>query len=131
MKVGEYVRTNLKNEIVICKVIDIIHSTSMNDNRMVFDKPTKFTYYVEDNKNYKSSPNIIDLLELGDLVRLFMEDDIDKEDTNIFELIAITNDKKEIGVFTKDFEIEFFPIENLRGIVTHEQFSQMEYRIGE
>ena len=41
MKVGDYVRTNLKDEIVIRKVIDIIHSASMNDNRMVFDKPTK------------------------------------------------------------------------------------------
>ena len=71
------------------------------------------------------------LIELGDLVRLFMENDIDKEDTNIFEVVAINDDKKEIGVFTGDFEIEFFPIENLRGIVTKEQFESMEYKIGE
>ena len=87
-------------------------------------------YYDED-KIIKSSPNIIDLIKLGDLVRLFMEDNLDKEDTNIFEVIAITGDKKEIGVFTKDCELDFYPIENLRGIVTKEQFSQSEYRIGE
>ena len=60
----------------------------------------------------KSNPNIIHLIEVGDLVRLFMEDDIDKENTNIFEVIAITSDKKEIGVFTKDCELDFYPIEN-------------------
>lgn len=75
------------------------------------------------------SYNIIDLIEVGDIVKLFMEDDIDKEDTNIFELVAVTIDKKQLGVFNSDFQIEFFPIENLRGILTKEQFSQMEYKV--
>lgn len=78
-----------------------------------------------------ASYNIIDLIEIGDLVRLFMENDGEREITNIFEVVAITNNKKEIGVLTKDFEIEFFPIENLRGIATKEQFESMEYKIGE
>ena len=69
----------------------------------------------------KASYNIIDILECGDIIKLFMEDDIDGEDTNIFELIAINYNDNEIGVFNSDFQIEFFPIENLRGILTHEQ----------
>lgn len=124
MKVGEYVRTN---DGCICKVLEYT-DISNNDFYVNTDSPYNVIY-----KSWivKSSPNIIDLIELGDLVRLFMEDDVDKEDTDIFEVVAINDDKKEIGVFTGNFEIEFFPIENLRSIVTKEQFSQMEYRIGE
>lgn len=58
------------------------------------------------------------------------EDDIDEEDTNIFELIAINYNDNEIGVFNSDFQIEFFPIENLREILTHEQMEQMAYKVG-
>lgn len=70
-------------------------------------------------------------MECGDIIKLFMEDDIDKENTNIFELIAIDYDNNEIGVFNSDFQIEFFPIENLRGILTYQQFEQMSYKLGE
>lgn len=79
----------------------------------------------------KASYNIIDILECGDIIKLFMEDDIDEEDTNIFELIAINYNDNEIGVFNSDFQIEFFPIENLRGILTHEQMEQMAYKVGD
>lgn len=41
------------------------------------------------------------------------------------------NVDNEIGVFNSDFQIEFFPIENLRGILTHEQMEQMAYKVGE
>ena len=114
MNVGDYVRTNLRNEIVIRKVIDIIHSTSMNDNRMVFDKPTKFTYYVEDNENYKTSPNIIDLIEVGDYV-------------NGEEIIQVINNGNMSRVKSID---ETYFNNDIKSIVTHEQFSQMEYKVG-
>ncbi len=129
MKVGDYVRfKTLSREIKIGKVIEIIEPDK--------ESMKKYCVYDLDNNEatvddyiIKSSPNIIDLIELGDLVRLFMENDIDKEDTNVFEVVAINDDKKEIGVFTGDFEIEFFPIENLRGIVTKEQFESMKYKV--
>lgn len=111
IKTGEYVR--FENGVI----------SQMEEGKIIGD----FLF----SEVVKISPNIIDLIELGDLVRLFMEDNLDKEDTNIFEVIAITRDKKEIGVFTKDCELDFYPIENLRGIVTKEQFESMEYRIGE
>lgn len=79
----------------------------------------------------KASYDIIDILECGDIIKLFMEDDIAEENTNIFELIAINYNDNEIGVFNSDFQIEFFPIENLRGILTHEQMEQMAYKVGE
>ena len=79
----------------------------------------------------KASYDIIDILECRDIIKLFMEDDIADENTNIFELIAINYNDNEIGVFNSDFQIEFFPIENLRGILTHEQMEQMAYKVGE
>lgn len=88
-------------------------------------------FYINKDTIKKTSYNIIDILECGDIIKLFMEDDIDGEDTNIFELIAINYNDNEIGVFNSDFQIEFFPIENLRGILTHEQLEQMAYKVGE
>ena len=82
---------------------------------------TDFTDLFPSSHYTKASFNIIDILEVGDVIKLFMEDDIDEEDTNIFELIAINYNDNEIGVFNSDFQIEFFPIENLRGVLTHEQ----------
>ena len=88
-------------------------------------------FYINKDTIKKASYNIIDILECGDIIKLFMEDDIDEEDTNIFELIAINYNDNEIGVFNSDFQIEFFPIENLREILTHEQMEQMAYKVGE
>jgi hypothetical protein len=86
---------------------------------------------IEEDDIVKASYNIIDILECRDIIKLFMEDDIDEEDTNIFELIAINYNDNEIGVFNSDFQIEFFPIENLREILTHEQMEQMAYKVRE
>ena len=91
----------------------------------------KDVMFIGDDDVVKASYNIIDILECGDIIKLFMEDDIDREDTNIFELIAINYNDNEIGVFNSDFQIKFFPIENLRGILTHEQMEQMAYKVGE
>ena len=126
-----YVRENLKpNDYVKLNTGEIIRSMNVSPikgNKVYYANGDDCWFDISAVRNFSS--NIIDLIELGDLVRLFMEDDIDKEDTNIFEVIAITDDKKEIGVFTSDFEIEFVPKENLRGIVTKEQFESMEYKL--
>ena len=97
---------------------------------IIIDKNANNVPYVSLKNIIKASYNIIDILECGDIIKLFMEDDIDGEDTNIFELIAINYNDNEIGVFNSDFQIEFFPIENLRGILTHEQMEQMTYKVG-
>ena len=79
----------------------------------------------------KSSPNIIDLIEVGDIVELFEEDDIDGEITGYYEVLAYTTDRKEIGVRNKDGEIDWYPSENFRGIITYEQIESMEYKVKE
>lgn len=131
MKVGDYVRTKYG----IKQIYEIDNNKTAWKYKFKLKKQDGDGCIdlgcFSDSDVIKSSANIIDLIKLGDLVRLFMEDDVDKEDTNTFEVVAIPNDRKTIGVFTGDFEIEFFPIDNLRGIVTKEQFERMEYRIEE
>ena len=122
LKENMYVRT--KNGI-----IDKILKLNKSYVKGVSQKDELYAYDIDN--IVKASYNIIDILECGDIIKLFMEDDIDEEDTNIFELIAINYNDNEIGVFNSDFQIEFFPIENLRGILTHEQMEQMAYKVGE
>ena len=121
LEVGLFVRT---------KEGEIHKIKSINDEYIEYENGFGIPYEL---KEYivKASYNIIDILECGDIIKLFMEDNIDEEDTNIFELIAINYNDNEIGVFNSDFQIEFFPIENLRGILTHEQMEQMAYKVGE
>ena len=140
LEVGENMYIRTKNGI-IAKILNIKDGFAWCDNVLekVPDEGYSFyesDYFIIDNEIdldtiKKASYNIIDILECGDIIKLFMEDDIDGEDTNIFELIAINYNDNEIGVFNSDFQIEFFPIENLRGILTHEQMEQMAYKVGE
>ena len=127
MKVGDYVRT--KCGISKCiKVIPIRENSFMYEfDKEVYEDVVYLT--ASELEKYKSSPNIIDLIELNDIVELFEEDGLDNgEITGYYEVIAITTNKKEIGVRTANGEIDFFPTENLRGIITYEQIKIMEYK---
>ena len=117
MKVGDYVRTK---EFGISRI-------KWFDN----EEPILENGFTALQKEYKSSPNIIDLIELRDIVELFEEDDIDGEITGYYEVLAYTTDRKEIGVRNKDGEIDWYPSENFRGIITHEQIENMEYKVKE
>ena len=128
LEVGQFAR--LKGGY-ICKIINVNDFREPNMKYGVEANYLKDVMFIGDDDVVKASYNIIDILECGDIIKLFMEDDIDEEDTNIFELIAINYNDNEIGVFNSDFQIEFFPIENLRGILTHEQMEQMAYKVEE
>jgi hypothetical protein len=128
LEVGMYVRlqNDAENIVIINRIANVFKTTILTEN----DGSIYQGEYTKENV-VKASYNIIDILEVGDVIKLFMEDDIDEEDTNIFELIAINYNDNEIGVFNSDFQIEFFPIENLREILTHEQMEQKAYKVGE
>ena len=127
LKENMYVRTK---DGIIDKVIIDYNGHCVSPNCECKHISCAKDYYDED-KIVKVSYNIIDILECGDIIKLFMEDDIDGEDTNIFELIAINYNDNEIGVFNSGFQIKFFPIENLRGRLTHEQMEQIAYKVGD
>lgn len=119
MKIGDYVRYakwNYKEksqDVRIAKIKDIQTETGYNQ---------KFIFFENGNGEYedriiKSSPNIIDLIQEGDYVngRLVHNN-----------LIYLT----EFGWV--DFDtLEQTDTRQIKSIVTKEQFSSMEYKIGE
>jgi len=115
MKVGDYVRTP---NGVITKIVDIQDEVGQyfaNNNCVILNSKT----YVADKnitigENFKHSPNIIDLIEVGDYVNGRIVDDciyLDK-----LGLIGLTELEKEDEKFIKS-------------IVTKEQFESMEYKL--
>ena len=114
MKVGDYVRT--KN-YGICKIIDIY-----NEDKIELDKINAFgikgvCYNVEN--IIKSSPNIIDLIEVGDYVNGYL---VTTGNQGVGSIYIAEIDG--LGLKKKLYE------KDIKSIVTKEQFSQMEYRIG-
>ena len=110
MKVGDYIRVD---NGCICKVLDY---TDISDNDFYVNTDSEYNVIYK-SWIVKSSPNIIDLIEVGDYVNGVEVENIDDEwitmsDTKVPILKSIAN-----GM--------------IKSIVTKEQFSQMEYRIGE
>ena len=110
MKVGEYVRTPYG----IRKVKDIrIKSNYLDDGFYVEDR-----FIVCGHKAMQeviSSPNIIDLINVGDYV-------------NEEKVLEVLIDRNMSRIKT---ELSTFFNNEIKSIVTHEQFESMEYRIGE
>ena len=110
MKVGDYVRTKHKG------IFKIDERCYFNKDFKEFwfkapcDKGNEWTTIAE---VIKSSPNIIDLIEVGDYVNGYR---------------VISCDKYEIYVDTQDFNEVLFE-SDIKSIVTKEQFSSMEYRL--
>lgn len=118
MKVGDYVRTPRG----ITKIIDIrdeIIRNSANGNEVAINTRR----YITDNNfsvsnEYKTSSNIIDLIEVGDYVNGHLV--FDKAPGCVY--IEDNQNKLAHIPYTKD---------NIKSIVTKEQFESMEYRIGD
>ncbi len=121
MKVGDYVRT--KDGIIDQVIIEYngyCASPSCNCNHV----SCRRNYYDED-KIIKSSPNIIDLIEVGDIVN----------DEKIIDIGCLTNGPekgtKVIDYYIAPNTVYYLKNEDIKSIVTREQFSCMEYKIGE
>ena len=129
MNVGDYVRT--KDGLIAKYIgIDEEYKWHLFDNKIQWS----YEYYTkeidfEDWKEFieedvvKTSPNIIDLIEVGDYV-------------NGFEVLRVD---KECNLYPKTLKCQYpnntdyFDVfnEDIKSIVTREQFSQMEYKVGE
>lgn len=110
MKIGVYVRTK-KGEIFDCYESEQMHKP------IYYPKKSKTNGYIDYNEVYKKSNNIIDLIEVGDYV-------------NGLKVQGVNNEIKGFGtiIFSKDSSIME---DYIYSIVTKEQFSCMEYKIGE
>ena len=114
LNIGDYVRFDYHRVTVPILIEKIVH--------IEYDKAEKHCFYVTDsglvigNENIiKSSPNIIDLIEVGDFV-------------NGKEVLELKN----FGAFNgaRVFGDIYFN-EEIKSIVTREMFESMKYKIGE
>lgn len=118
MKVGEYVRT----DNCIGKVYDICHKEEDYYKFIIENHGTlricDSDYIVE------SSPNIIDLIEVGDV--LVVKDFVDEACMIFTDIYLIQNEQQLINIKS---DLEKNKNKKLYSIVTSEQFSQMEYKV--
>lgn len=127
IKKGDYVRTK---DGVIAKITDILEDLSIDCDRDVYDlddinnlKMMEIPYCCKDEYIIKTSPNIIDLIEAGDYV-------------NGSLVLAIYNDlciNEKVIEVERTWEEEYETIYNneIKSIVTKEQFKSMEYKVVE
>ena len=129
MKIGDYVRTKKRafQPSQIAKIKNMEKDSGYKnqyyielDHYLIPD----FNYHIYEEDVKKSSPNIIDLIEVGDIISF--------KDDSICRIMEIINNSYYL---IKDYGGEQYYerkewIEELKSIVTKEQFECMEYRIG-
>ena len=115
MKVGEYVRTRWG---CIAKFEGINEEFYEFDN-IIMDESSAVRKELFVDIVEKSSPNIIDLIEKFDLVNGHLV------------ICKMYEDEKDIPTIIKCVGDYYFKEEDIKSIVTKEQFESMEYRIGE
>ena len=106
MKVGEYVRTNDRGIRRIGKIIDDIFYIDEEDNLH------------QKGNLIKSSPNIIDLIEVGDYVNGVIVEEI-------------KNGELRTSSYYDGYICNLCDEEDIKSIVTREQFESMEYKVGD
>lgn len=109
MKVGNYVRTKWG---YICKIININEFREPSMKYGVEASYLKDIMFIGEEEIIKSSPNIIDILQVGDYV-------------NGCPVLHKENNELVCGLLLRYKE------ENIQNVVTKEQFSSMKYKIGE
>lgn len=125
MKIGDYIRTDFKDEHIIAKIIGLIKDLD-GSHYIKLDRYTQYFYYDDKPQDFKSSPNIIDLIEEQDLIKYRISGD---------EYVGEVKGHPEFDKYV--LHIEYLDtIINLKdldivSIVTREQFESMEYKVGE
>ena len=107
IKIGEYVRTSIGK----------IYKLTEKKQEQIENYP-KFLQYIEQKSIVKHSFNIIDLIEYDDVLEIFVND----------------NDIQKIVVYGDELyslKIGELIAEDIKSIVTHEQFQSLEYRLEE
>ena len=116
LEVGQFVRTK---DGIIAKVDYIDNDTIFFDKELYRNYGDSIDFLEKDNleRIVKASYNIIDILEVGDYVNGHRVEEIDFENEEIF-----TDSEYYCGI------VEF---NNVKSVITHEQFEQMAYKVGE
>lgn len=122
MKVGDYVRTkDCLNYQLICKINNIIDEDFINTDRGYWDN----------NHIIKSSPNIIDLIEVGDYIN-GLRVEKNKYGELYTSYVYYGGDiGKQCEVYTTWLEEYKENEDYIDSILTKEQFEAMQYKVGE
>lgn len=111
LEVGMYIRTNYGK-------IDKILKLNESYVKGVSQKDEFYAYDIE--KIIKASYNIIDILEVGDYVN----------GCPIYEIVEYEDDTRAI-VIADDNKSIIWKKQDIKSIVTKEQFEQISYKLGE
>lgn len=120
MNVGDYVRTKNKAPFEpsqIAKITNMKKDEGYKNQYFItldHNLPTTYNFHIYSEDVIKSSPNLIDVLEVGDYVNGHIVKDI------------LDNGPNGLVVQTA---IDFLYEREIKSIVTKQQFSQMEYKI--
>ena len=123
MTEGDYVRTKHGIE----KITDIkewVHFQGYE--KIITTDKNKYETLYEQSEIIKSSPNIIDLIGVGDI--LVIKDFVDEACMIFTDIYLIQNEQQLLNIKN---DLEKNKNKKLYSIVTKEQFSCMEYKIGE
>lgn len=122
LEVGMYVRlvNDVEDIVVINKIANVFETTILTEN----DGSIYQGEYTKENV-VKASYNIIDLIEVGDYVN----------GKKIVDVGCLTNGPREgtkvIDYYITPSAVSYLKNEDIKSVVTKEQFEYMEYRIGE
>ena len=110
MNVGDYVRTKYGN---IGKIIE------QNDYNVVINSKNNMELFISKEDNIKSSPNIIDLIEVGDVVNY--------EQLNG----GVVLNKKDDSIDTWSILPNSLKNEDIKSVITKEQLKNCMYEVGD
>lgn len=118
LEVGMYVRTN---DGYINKIKKVNQFNVLVDGRDLFGEELN----IPNNEITKASYNIIDILEVGDIVngqKVYYDEELD-----FLYVQSFDGD----GEFYQESITKQSFIDNIKSVITHEQFEQMAYKVGE
>ena len=142
MNIGDYVRTHdgyiakcigkNKDKYVLGKHYNF--DGTIRDVRYQEIDSDDFLWEEELNEIEKTSPNIIDLIEVGDYVNGWRVNRVEREEDGTIltcgTITSFVSRSEKDPYLTQDYK-EADKICKLKSIVTKEQFEQMEYKIKE
>lgn len=118
MKVGDYGYVKgISRDYGIGKITQLNSGYSSNDGELIDIQFKHFKHSIP-KKNVISSPNILDLIEVGDYVNGYLVIERD-----------INNELRYIDL--KDRNMKYVKNLDIKSIVTKEQFEEMKYKVKE
>lgn len=129
IQVGKFGRTNL-GKILVFAYIENAQGECYKNKVILSDGKeiiNEFYYFEKDEKIMKESSNLIDLIEVKDILRIIMCDDEDIDGENPYETLWYIDTSytlNNIIALIKTNKV------SLLGIATHEQFENIEYKVG-